>query len=187
MHDTFPLENFPRRHQYDFTIQPERVMIDIPQIEKKSLLPVGIIPSVHLRPPCQAGRNEVASLLRRAVMCQVFHEERPRAHEAHFAFQHVEESRKFIQAGAAHQLPESRESIRVGQELPIGPAGIGHRTEFIEHKGSPVKPGTFLHKQEWPPMENPRCQCGESDHRKKKREEADAHHQVDGTLPGKQP
>ena len=116
-------------------------------------------------------------------MCQVFHEEGPRTHEAHLAFQDIEESREFIQAGAAHQLAESRESIRVGQELPVGSAGIGHRTEFIYLKGLPVEPGALLHEHEWPPMEKPRRQCRESDDRKKEWQKADGHHQVDGALP----
>ena len=88
----------------------------------------------------------MAPLLLRAVMCQVFHEERPGADEAHLTFQDVEKSRKFIQAGAAHQLAESRESIRVWQELPIRPTGIGHRAEFIQGKGLAVKPRAFLHE-----------------------------------------
>ena len=88
----------------------------------------------------------MASLLLRAVMLQIFHEERPWADEAHLALQYIEESRKFIQAGAAHQLAESRESIRVWQELPIRPTGIGHRAEFIQGKGLAVKPRAFLHE-----------------------------------------
>ena len=187
MHDTFPLENFPRRHQYDFTIQPERVMIDIPQIEKKSLLPVGIIPSIHLSPPGQAWRDEMASLLLQAIVGEIFHKERPRAHEAHVTLQYVEEARKFIQASAAHQLPESCESIRIGQELPIGPAGIGHGTEFIQSKWLTAKPRPFLHEQQRPPMDDPRRQCGESDDRKKERKETDGYHQVDDALPREEP
>ena len=187
MHDTLPLEDFPRRHQNNFAIQPERAMIDIPQIEEKSLLPVGVIPSVHLSPSGQAGRNEMPTVLLRAILCEVVHAERSRAHEAHLAFQDVEESRKFIQAAAAHQLAKSCESIRVGQELPVVSAGIGHRTEFICLKGLLVEPRAFLHEQDRPPMKNPRRQCGESDDRKKKWEKADAHHEVNGALPGKQP
>ena len=71
-------------------------MIDIPQIEKKSLLPVGVIPSIHLGPTRQARRNEMATLLLRAIMRQVFHEERPRADKAHISLENVQEFRKFI-------------------------------------------------------------------------------------------
>ena len=144
-------------------------MIDIPKIKKKSLLPVSVIPSIYLSPPCQAGRNEVASLLLWAVMCHVFHEERPRANEAHVTLQYIEESRKFIQTGTAHQFAESCESISIGQELPIGPAGIGHRTEFIQNKGLTMESGAFLYEQEWPTMDDPRRQCNESEYRKKER------------------
>ena len=128
----------------------------------------------------------MATVLLRAVLCEVIHEEWSWAHEAHIAFQDVEESRKFIQAAAAHQLAESCKSIRVRQELPVGPAGIGHCTEFICLKGLPVEPGAFLHEQEWPPMENPRRQCRESDDRKKEWQKANGHHQVDGALPRKE-
>ena len=128
----------------------------------------------------------MAPLLLRAVMRQVFHEEGPRTDKAHLAFQYVEESGKFIQAGAAHQFAESRESIRVGQELPIGSASTGHRAEFIQDKRLTVKPWAFLHEQEWPTMDDPRRQCGESDDRKKEREQAEGHHQIDGALPREQ-
>ena len=158
-------------------------MIDIPQIEKKSLLPAGVIPSIHLSPPCQAWRDEMTSLLLRAVMLQIFHEERPWADEAHLALQYIEESRKFIQAGAAHQLAESCESIRIGQELPIGSASTGHRAEFIQDKRLTVKPGAFLHEQERPTMDGPRRQRDKSGNRKKEREKADGHHQVEDALP----
>ena len=158
-------------------------MIDIPQVEEKSLVPVGVIPSVHLGPPSQAGRNQMATVLLRAVLCQIFHEERSRADEAHLTFQDVEKSRKFIQAGTAHQLAESRESICIGQELPIGSTGIGHRSEFIQDKRLTVKPGAFLHEQEWPAMNDPRRQCDESDDRKQEREKADGHHQIEDALP----
>ena len=125
----------------------------------------------------------MATMLLRAIMRQVLHEEGPRADEAHISLENVQEFRKFIQAGAAHQLAESRESIRVGQELPIGSSGTGHRPEFIQGKGLTMKPGPFLHEQERPTMEDPRRQCDEPGNRKKKREKADGHHQVERTLP----
>lgn len=182
MRDTLPLEDLPRRHQNNFTIQPERAMIDIPQIEEKSLLPIRGISSIHLRPPGQAGRYQMPTVLLRTIVWEVVHAERSRAYEAHLAFQDVEESRKFIQAGAAHPLAESCESILVGQELPVGSAGIGHRTEFICLKGLLVKPRTFLHEQQRPPVKNPCRQGRESDDRKKKRTQADSDHQVEGAL-----
>lgn len=125
----------------------------------------------------------MATMLLRAIMRQIFHQEGPRADEAHISLENVQEFREFIQAGAAHQLAESRESICVGQELPIGSAGIGHRPEFIQGKGLTMKPGPFVHEQKRPTMEGPRRQCDESGNRKKEREKADGHHQVEATLP----
>ena len=125
----------------------------------------------------------MATMLLRAIMRQVLHEEGPRADEAHISLENVQEFRKFIQAGAAHQLAESRESIRVGQELPIGSAGIGHRAEFIQGKGLSAKPGAFMHEQERPTMDGPRHQCDKSGNRKKEREKADGHYQVEDALP----
>ena len=113
MHDTFPLEHFPGRHQNDFTIQPERTMIDIPQIEKKSSLPGGGVPPIHLRPPCQARRNKVPSMLVRGVALQIFHEERSRADEAHVSFQHIDQLGQFIESAAPHQLPKSCQPVLV--------------------------------------------------------------------------
>ena len=125
----------------------------------------------------------MATVLFRAVMRQVFHQEGPRADETHISLENVQEFREFIQAGTAHQLAESRESICVGQELPIGSTGIGHRSEFIQDKRLTVKPGAFLHEQEWPTMDGPRRQCDKSDDRKQEREKADGHHQIEDALP----
>ncbi len=113
-------------------------MVDIPKVKKKPLVPVGVIPSIDLSPPSQTGRNEMATVLLRGIVRQVFHQEGSRADEAHLSLENVQEFRQFIQTGAAHQLPESCESIRVGQKLPIEAAGIGHCPELIEHKGLSV-------------------------------------------------
>jgi len=86
----------------------------------------------------------MATLLLRAIMRQVLHQEGSRADEAHLSLENIQEFREFIQAGAAHQLAESRESIRVRQEPPIRSAGIGHRAEFIQNKGLTVQPGTSV-------------------------------------------
>ena len=187
MHNTLPLEDFPRRHQNNFTIQPERAMIDVPQIKEKSSFPVGVIPSVDLSPSGQAWRNEMPTVLLRAILWEVVHAKRSRAHEAHLAFQDVEESRKFIQARAAHQLAESCESIRIGQELSVGSAGIGHRTEFICLKGLLVEPRAFLHEQDRPTMDGPRYQCGDPDDGKKERGKADRYHEIQGALAWEEP
>lgn len=138
MCDTFPFQNFPGRHQEDFAIQPKRAMIDIPEIKKKPLVPVGVIPTIYLSPPSQTGWNLMTTVLFRIVLFQIFHEKRPRTNEAHLAFHDVEQFRKFVQAGAAHQLTESCESIRIGQEMPVGATGIGHCPELIQHKGLSV-------------------------------------------------
>lgn len=113
MHDALPFENFPGRQQDDFTIQPERAMIDIPQIEKKSSLPGGGVPPIHLRPACQARRNKVPPTLVWGVARQIFHEERPRADEAHVSFQHIDQLGQFIETAAPHQLPKSCQPVLV--------------------------------------------------------------------------
>ena len=128
----------------------------------------------------------MATVLFRGISIEIFYQERPWANKAHLAFQDVEEFRKLIQAGAAHQLAEPCESIRIGQELPIGSAVIGHRTEFAEHKGVSVKSRTFLREQQRPPVKNPCRQCGESNNRQQEWEKADRHHQVKGALAWKE-
>ncbi len=122
------------------------------------------------------------TVLLRAIPWEVVHAERSRAHEAHLAFQDVEESRKFIQAGAAHQLAKACESILVGQELPVGSAGIGHGTEFICLKGLLVEPRAFLYEQQRPPVKNPCRQRHNPSDRKNEREKAHSHQQVEDAL-----
>ncbi len=86
----------------------------------------------------------MATMLLRAIMRQIFHEEGPRTDEAHISLENVQEFREFIQASAAHQLAESRESICIGQELSIGSASIGHCAELIQSERLTVKPWPFL-------------------------------------------
>ena len=45
----------------------------------------------------------MATMLLRAIMRQIFHEEGPRTDEAHISLENVQEFREFIQASAAHQ------------------------------------------------------------------------------------
>ena len=123
------------------------------------------------------------TVLLRAVMRHVLHEEGSRADEAHVSLENIQEFREFIQAGAAHQLAKSRESIRVGQKLPLGSAGSGHRAELIQNKGLTVQPGTSVREQERRTMDGPRRQCDDPDDRKNEREKANGHQQVEDTLP----
>lgn len=128
----------------------------------------------------------MAPLLLRAVMRQVLHQEGTRANEAHLSLENVQEFWEFIQAGAAHHLAESRESIRVRQELSIGSAGIGHRAEFVQDKGLTVKPGAFLREQERPTMDGPRRQRDDPGDWKNERKKANGHHQVEDALHGEE-
>lgn len=187
MHDAFPSENLPGRHQKDLAVYPERAMVDIPDIQKKSVLKVGEIPSVHLSPPSQTGRNEMATVLLRTIMRQIFHKEGPRSDKAHISLENIQELREFIQTGTPHQFSESRESIRVRQELPIGSAGIGHRAEFIQGKRLTVKPRASLREQEWPTVKDTCCHGRKADDGKKEREHADGHDQIEHALPWEEP
>jgi len=176
-------QHFPYGLKQDGDVQPERVMLDVSEGERKLLFPRERVSSIDLHPSGNTGKHIVLTMRFRSVVVQVFHQERPWADQTHFSPQDVTQLGQFVQAGGAQEATEASLSLRIRKQLSSLVTGIGHRAGFIQGKRLPAKPWAFLHEHERPTMDNPRRQCDESGNRKKEREKADGHHQVEGAPP----
>ncbi len=114
-------------------------MLDVPEIVFKFLFPSERIAPVDLRPSGDTGQDIMPMLLFRAIPIEVFHHQGPRPDETHVALQHIEQSRKFIQAGKAEESTECGDPLPLGQQTVIGIAIIRHGPKFIDGKNPPVQ------------------------------------------------
>ena len=142
--DAMAVEDAPHREEENLDVEPEGLVIDIPNIEREFFFPRNGVAAVDLRPASEAGTNVVPTRLFFVVEGQVLHEQRTRADETHVAFEYEEKFRKLIEGSCAEPLSEGRETDGVGQESSFCVALIGHGAEFDEAKNFAVKAGTFL-------------------------------------------
>src|SRR5690554_3412032 len=94
----FP-QDFPGSEKKDFEVQPERNMIDIPDIQAELFFPRNRVSPVDLRPSSNARLNLMPSRLFGRVAVQVVHQQRARTDQTHVALKHVDQLRQLIEAG----------------------------------------------------------------------------------------
>ena len=153
--DAFALEDFSNRHEYDLDIQPEGAVIDVPHVEGELVLPGEGVAPVHLCPAGDAGQHLVAARLLGGVAVEVLHQQRARTHQAHLAFEDVEEFGEFIQAGGTQEAPEAGETLLIGQKVTLCIAQVAHGAELVEFEDLIVQPGARLAEEHRPAKENP--------------------------------
>src|SRR5208283_2412700 len=135
------------REVQDFGIEPEALMIHVPNVQLELLLPGEVVSSVHLRPSSDARLHLVATALESRVSGQVFGKQRSRADQAHIPLEHVPELRQFIEAGAAKEFSQRGQPLLVGQQFPILVAGFDHRAELIKGEYAAILAHSRLHEQ----------------------------------------
>ena len=153
--DALALEDFTDCHEQYFDIQPEGVVIDIPYVEGELVLPGEGVAPVHLCPAGDAGEDFVAARLFGGVAVEVLDQQRARTHQAHLAFEDVEEFGEFIQAGGAQEAPEAGEALLVGEQVALGITQVAHGAEFVEFEDPAVQPGACLTEEHRPAEEDP--------------------------------
>src|SRR5213080_469022 len=72
--DSFPPQSLPHRDGYDLEIQPQRLPVYVPHVERELLLPGQGVTTVHLSPAGNTGLRVVATHLLRRVTLQVLHQ-----------------------------------------------------------------------------------------------------------------
>src|SRR5688500_7032557 len=81
--DALAANNGGQRSHEDAQIEPDRPMVDVPDVELQPVRPGRVVPAIDLRPASDARTNVVAPLLARRVAVEVLHEERTGPHQAH--------------------------------------------------------------------------------------------------------
>src|SRR5580658_5352114 len=130
-------------------VEQKALVIDIPDIEGKSLAPVEGVSAVNLRPAGNPWFNLVPSHLLGGVAVQILRQERTRSHETHLTPNHIDQFRQFIQAGAAKKTADSSEALRVCEQLPLRVVRISHRTEFEKRERLSVQSWPILTEKHW--------------------------------------
>ena len=129
--DPLPLEDFLKSHPENLDIEPERPVVDVPDIVFEFFLPADGIATIDLRPAGDAGAHLVAAGLFRRVAVEVFHQQRARPDQAHVALEDVEQFGEFVEAGGAQEFAEGGQALVVGEQVPLRVALVGHGAELV--------------------------------------------------------
>src|SRR6185369_13162254 len=87
------IEDLTEGQPEDFHVEPEGLMVHIPHIQSKLVVPTDGIATIHLRPSGYAGAKIMATDLLGGIERQIIHEKRPGADEAHLPLQHIDQLR----------------------------------------------------------------------------------------------
>ena len=100
-----------QRKPKNFQVQPERSVVDVFQIESGALTGGGDISDRGLGQPGDAGfYTDPLFLFVHGIVGFLCKNIRPRAHQTHVAFEHIEQLGKFIKTGFAEKLSHSSDT-----------------------------------------------------------------------------
>src|SRR5690606_34946498 len=94
---TFSLKNFYYCKEKYLQVQPELLVINVPDVKLKLLFPGKAVSSVYLSPAGYSRQHLVTPSLARCIEREVFHFQRPWSDETHLTFEYVKEFRKLVQ------------------------------------------------------------------------------------------
>ncbi len=110
--DAVAAQHAQGREAQDTRIAPERLVLQIPRIQRHFLRYGQLIAAIDLRPAGQAGAQGVdVGLGAQCDQVVLVVQRRARADPAHFAAQNVPELRQFIQAAAAQKTADGGEPL----------------------------------------------------------------------------
>src|SRR5690349_5609770 len=175
-------EGDPYRPEQDPKIQAERLVVDVPEVEREAALPRQPVAPVELRPAGDPGPHVVAPGLLARVARQVLHQERPRADQAHVAPDHVDQPGQLVQARATEEPAQAGQPGAVGQEPAVGGARAAHGAELVEDEGPPVPPRPALREDHRPAEQEPDPERGQDQERREHDQRDGGRHQIEGAL-----
>ncbi len=141
----------------DQSVERERPLLDVAQVETDRLIPVQVGAAVDLPEAGQAGLHEQPPPCL-ALVAPVGDRQRTGADERHLTAQHVDQLRELVERRAAQPPPDPRDP-RIGgdleqfpgpvpvQRVETGPQRLGaadHRAELPHPELAPVPPGPGL-------------------------------------------
>ena len=107
-------EDSARGKGKDLYVEEETPVVDIPNVEGQSLVPVHDVPAVDDCPPRHSRKDLVPPALLLRVSLQILRQEWPGPHQAQVAPNDVQELRQFVDARRAKEPAERRQSLLVG-------------------------------------------------------------------------
>ncbi len=150
---------FEGRAGQNVEIEPYRLMIYVPAIHGQSLIPVHCVASMNLGPARDAGFNEMSTRLLAAVPVHVAHEKWPGTDKAHLAGEHVDELGQLIQTGGPQKLPQSGQTLAIGQGMAVAITRFAHGAELVHRERMAVKAGALLTKENRRPHGDAHSEC----------------------------
>ena len=144
MSNPFPFQNLHYRHAENSEIEPEALMIDVPQVQCKASVPRGGVAAVYLRPSRNAGKNFMSPPLFWSVAIQILHQQRTRTNEAHLSTKNIPQLRKLVQARPSQEVAEWCDALSIRRGTAR--ATLPHGAEFIECEWTTSETRTFLAK-----------------------------------------
>jgi hypothetical protein len=146
--DAFAVQDRRQRQPKNFEVEQEALVVNIPDIKFKFLLPCQGIPSIDLCPAGDARANVMPSGLPRIVKRQILHQQWSWTNKTHVPPQHVPEFWQFIQACGSHETPERGQSVCIRQRHALCSRCIRHCTKLQHLKRCCSKPRPDLSKQD---------------------------------------
>ena len=124
-------------------IEPHRLMVDIPHIERESLVPAKVVPPVYLGPPGDPGSRLVPAHLRLGVVGQVLAQQWTRPDQAHVTLETFQSSGNSSRLVVRSQRPKGVSRSSSGSGFPSGPEASIIVRNLTRAKGWPCSPGRF--------------------------------------------
>src|SRR5215210_4548136 len=122
------------RRDDDPEVEPERPVVDIPDVEDEAVVPAYEVPALHLGEPSDAGLHVVPSCLLRRIARQVLEQEWPWSHDAHLALDDVPQLRQLVEAGSPENRSQPRDTCVQWHDGSVGPERITHRPELDDRE-----------------------------------------------------
>src|SRR5262249_62252373 len=89
------------RPAQDREIEPDAPVVNVPDVERKAVVPRQRVAAAHLHETGDAGTNSVPARLLRRVTRQILRQQRPGTDQRHVAAKHVQKLRQLVDAGFA--------------------------------------------------------------------------------------
>ena len=145
------------RHGEDPQVEPERPVVDVPDVLLDPLRPGDLVAPIHLRPARDPGRHLQAPPLVLGVVGGLLDQVGARPDERHLPHEHVGELRELVEARAAQPAPAAGDA-RVVREDPVGVGEahalslfdrvLDHRPELEEPERPPAAADSLLDEED---------------------------------------
>ena len=162
--DAIAAERLPDGQGNDLQVEPERRVVDIPDVQLELFFPAQRVAAVYLSPAGDPRAHVVPTRLLGRVERQVFHQKGPRSDETHVPAEHVPEFRQLVQARRAQNLSQARQALRVWQGSTLGVGRLAHGAELDKPERDAVATGPQLGEQNRPPKVDAH-RAGDREHR----------------------